>query len=98
MNEWVVLFVGGGGLISGIIGFLTYRSNHKGSQVDWYDRAIEDNDRLREEKTRLENELIQTKSKVLQLRLIINKLRIENRELKKRLKKYLGGQNGNSIK
>lgn len=98
MNEWIMLFLGGGGLISGLIGFLTYRSNHKGSQVDWYDRAIEDNDRLRAEKIKLEDELMQTKSKMLQLRLIINKLRIENRELKKRLKKFLGGQNGNTTK
>lgn len=98
MNEWIMLFLGGGGLISGLIGFLTYRSNHKGNQVDWYDRAIEDNDRLRAEKIKLEDELMQTKSKMLQLRLIINKLRIENRELKKRLKKFLGGQNGNSVK
>lgn len=86
---WVV---GGSGLIGGIVGLLTLYSNHTGSNIDWYDRVEKDNQRLRNEldKSRKENE--QLKSKVLQLRIIVNKLRMEKRDLIKKLEKYVGGK------
>lgn len=86
LNDWIMLFVGGGGIFTGIIGLLTYRSNHKGSYVEWYDRVFKDNERLREENRRLEKELNETRSKMLQLRIIVNKLRIQVRELQKKIK------------
>lgn len=86
LNEWIALLLGGGGLISGIIGLLTYRSNHKGTYVEWYDRVFKDNERLREENRQLEKELNETRSKMLQLRIIVNKLRIQVRELQKKIK------------
>lgn len=91
MNEWIAWLVGGGGVISALIGFLTYRSNHRGSYVDWYDRIVKDNERLREENRGMEKELNETKSKMLQLRIIVNKLRIENREMQKRIREMIGG-------
>lgn len=92
MNEWTLLLVGGGGIASLIVGVLTFYTNYNGSKINWYDRIEKDNIRLRKELKEADKENNELKSKVLQLRIIVNKLRMEKRDLIKKIERYTGGK------
>lgn len=107
-----MLFLGGGGLIGGIVGILTLFSNHNGSRIEWYDRAIKDNEHLRDEIVELKAELdLKTKeniglqSKIQKLRNGIVRMKLKNKELTLKVKelitelaRYKEEENGNITK
>lgn len=106
--EWLQYLIGGGGLVGLLSIVLQYQSKKKGSDIDWYDRAVEqvksldkELDEIKTEVRELKAELYKEKRNKFEMGKIINRLEDTISELEKQLGEHRkimekGKNNGNN--
>lgn len=106
--EWLQYLIGGGGLVGLLSIVLQYQSKKKGSDIDWYDRAVEqvksldkEIDELKVEIKDLKAELYKEKRNKFEMERIIKKLEETVSELETQLGEHRkimekGKNNGNN--